>query len=155
MYPLASWFVQHASYFINANDDTSSWGLTQSLCFSALYVLKFTFLQSNAWLVYCKRIAYINNSLWWHVASRYSCLMLLHLKHILHSFQVTVVPLFPPTMDLWRATATQQRVQRCSTAVTQVIFQMEGWELCALRMSGIPTLLIWVVQLVWCSDWST
>ena len=153
MYPLASWFVQHASYFINANDDTSSWGLTQSLCFSLYMYSNSHFCSQMHDLCIAKGLP-TSTTLWWHVASRYSCLMLLHLKHILHSFQVTVVPLFPPTMDLWRATATQQRVQRCSTAVTQVIFQMEGWELCALRMSGIPTLLIWVVQLVWCSDWS-
>ena len=40
--------------------------------------------------------------------------------------QLTVVYLLPHGMDLRRATLTQQRVQRCSTGVTQVWFQREG-----------------------------
>ena len=49
---------------------------------------------------------------------------------------LTVVDLLHHEMDLWRATLAQQRVQRCSTAVTQVWFQREGWELFALEMLG-------------------
>ena len=40
--------------------------------------------------------------------------------------QLTVVPLVTHGMDLWQLTLVQQMVQRCSTAVTQVLFQREG-----------------------------
>ena len=40
--------------------------------------------------------------------------------------QLTVVCLLLHGVDLWRATLPQQRVQWCSTAVTQVWFQKEG-----------------------------
>ena len=59
--------------------------------------------------------------------------------------QLTVVPLLPPGMDLWRATLTQQRVQRCFTGVTKIWFQREGRELCALEMGGVQTLLKYAV----------
>ena len=62
--------------------------------------------------------------------------------------QLNVVYLLHHKMDLLRVTLTQQRVQRCSTAVTQVWFQRRGWELCALGMGGAQTLLtyaaLWV-----------
>ena len=67
---------------------------------------------------------------------------------IMSSVQLTVVHLLLPGMDLWRATLAQQRIQRCSTGVTQGWFQREGWELCALGMGGAQTLLtfaaLWV-----------
>ena len=40
--------------------------------------------------------------------------------------QLTVVHLMPHKMDLWRAPQAQQRVQRCSTVVTNIWFQREG-----------------------------
>jgi len=61
------------------------------------------------------------------------------------SFQLTVVPLWLPGMDFWRATRTQHMVRKCSTAVTQVWFQRRGWILYALWMGGVRTLLIWAV----------
>ena len=45
----------------------------------------------------------------------------------LHSLlQLTVVHLVTHGMGLWRATLAQQKVQRCSTAVTLVWFQRGG-----------------------------
>ena len=67
------------------------------------------------------------------------------------TLQLTVVPLLSHNMHLWRTTLTQQRVQRCSTAVTQVWCQRGGWELCALGMDGVQTLLIWSALLVRCN----
>ena len=58
----------------------------------------------------------------------------------------------PHNVDLWRATLTQQRVQRCSTAVNQVWFQRGGGQLCALGMGGVQTLLTWAALWVCCSD---
>ena len=57
--------------------------------------------------------------------------------------QLTVVHLVTYGMDLWQATLALQMIQRCSTAVTQVWFQRGEWELCALGMGGVQTLLIW------------
>ena len=42
------------------------------------------------------------------------------------AIQLTVVPLVIHNVDLWRATLPQQRVQRCSTAVTNTWFQRGG-----------------------------
>ena len=62
--------------------------------------------------------------------------------------QFTVVHLITHGMGLWRATVIQQRVQRCSTAVTKVWFQREGWELYVLGMGGVLTLLTYAALLV-------
>ena len=59
-----------------------------------------------------------------------------------------MVHLLPHNVDLWRATLTQQRVQRWFTGVTQVWCQRGGWELCVLEMGGVQTLLIWAAMLV-------
>ena len=42
------------------------------------------------------------------------------------AIQLTVVPLLPHNVDLWRARLIQQRVQRYFTAVTQVWCQRGG-----------------------------
>ena len=62
--------------------------------------------------------------------------------------QLTVVLLLPLRMDLWKATLTQQRVQWCSTDVTQGWFQRGGGQLCALGMGGVQTLLSYAAQWV-------
>ena len=71
------------------------------------------------------------------------------------SCQLTVVYLEPLGMDLWRATLTQQRVQRCSTVVIQVWFQKGGGQLCALGMGGVQTLLTYAAQWVCTSAYLT
>ena len=85
-----------------------------------------------------------------------------YIQHILYEFvmyiiclgglilplQLTVVYLVPLSMDLWRATLTLQNVQWCSTAVTQVLFQRGGSELCALGVGGVQILLIWTAPQV-------
>ena len=69
--------------------------------------------------------------------------------------QLTVVLLLPLKMELWPTTLVQPMVLWYFTAVTQVWFQLEGWELCALGVGGVQTLLIWAVLQVMPSDWDT
>ena len=45
---------------------------------------------------------------------------------IVYFMQLTVVYRLPHNVDLWRATMIQQKVQRCSTAVTNIWFQRGG-----------------------------